>query len=222
MSNGTGKFLSSSLGKKFVMGLTGFLLVAFMIVHLLENLSLYVDVDHGSAFIAWVEKLHLLGPFIWVLEFGLALLFGVHVWMALKLTAENRAARPTPYVMKKTFGESTLASRNMFVTGVLILGGLILHLIHFRFSKGLHAPAPADLFARVREVLANPIWAGFYVVFGILVGIHVSHGFRSAFQSFGANHPRINCCVRRCSVALGVILALGFASFPIMALISWR
>ncbi len=222
MSNGIGKFLSSSLGKKFVMGLTGLLLTGFAIAHLLGNLTIYGDMETGSKFAAYAQKLHDLGPLLFVMEIGLVLLFGVHIYMALKLTAENRAARPTGYVVKKTFGESSLASRNMHITGLVVLGCLIAHLIHFRFSEGLAAPAPGDLFGKVKEVMSDPLWAGLYLIFAIVLGVHLVHGFRSAFQSLGANHPRLNRCVRRLGTALALLLALGFASFPIVALISWR
>lgn len=221
MADGIGKFLLSSLGKKLVMGVTGLLLVGFLIAHLLGNLSIYADVENGSNFIAYANKLHDLGPLLWVMEIGLVALFGVHVWMALRITRENRAARPQQYVVKNNFGKSTAASRTMPFTGVAILGLLVMHLLHFRFSKGLSAPGAVELHRGVIDVMKQPVWAGLYLLMAVLIGVHLVHGFKSAFQSLGVNHPRLNTCLRRLGIALAIILAVGFASFPIVAVIAW-
>lgn len=221
MSNGIGKFLLSSLGKKLIMGLTGLLLVGFLIAHLLGNLSIYGDVEHGSKFIAYANKLHDLGPLLIVMEIGLVALFGVHIWVALKVNAENKAARPESYEYNNNFGRSTMASRTMPLTGIGILGLLIMHLVHFRFKNGIAAPGAADLHQEVINVMSDPLWGSLYVVMAVLIGLHLSHGFKSAFQSLGINHPRLNCLFKRLGLALAIILALGFASFPIIALFAW-
>ncbi len=222
MSDGIGKFLLSSLGKKLIMGATGLMLVGFLIAHLLGNLSIYGDVEGGSSFIAYANKLHDLGPLLIAMEVGLVALFGIHIWMALKITAENRAARPQGYAYNNNFGKSTPASRSMPYTGIAILGLLIMHLIHFRFMKGIAAPEAAELHERVIDVMKNPLWASLYVLLAVLIGVHLMHGFRSAFQSIGVNHPRLNGLFKRIGVVLAILLALGFASFPIVAIVAWR
>lgn len=222
MSDGIGKFLLSSLGKKLIMGLTGLMLVGFLLAHLLGNLSIYGDVDHGTSFIAYANKLHDLGPLLWVMEIGLVALFGIHIWMALKITAENRKARPHGYAHPNTFGKATPASRSMPYTGIAILGFLIMHLIHFRFMKGIAAPGPVELHHELIAVMSDPLWGSLYVVMSILIGVHLAHGFKSAFQSIGVNHPRLNGLLGKMGIALAIILALGFASFPIVAMFAWR
>ena len=222
MPKDIGTFFLSSLGKKVIMGATGLLLTFFLIAHLGGNLTLFVDPAEGEKFIAYAQGLHDLGPLLWLAEIGLVVLFGVHIWMALRLTRENRAARPQGYVNPSTFGRATAASRTMPITGALVLGFLIMHLAHFRFSEGFFAPSAPDLHQRVINVMTNPIWAGAYVIFAAVLGLHLAHGFRSAFQSLGANHPRLNSLFGRVGTFLAVVLGLGFASFPIVAVFVWK
>ncbi len=221
MPKGMGRFFLSSLGKKFVMAVTGLLLIGFLVVHLLENLTLFAGQD-GAAFVAYVEGLHKLGPLLYVLELGLFLLFWIHIWMAIRLTVENRKARPVAYQVKNTFGESTLSSRTMIYSGLVVLAFLIVHLLHFRFRKGYAMPHAEALHARVVAGLTDPLFAAIYVVGALAVGFHLTHGFRSLFQSLGINHEPCNPWFRRIGIVLAIVLALGFASFPIVAMTAWR
>ncbi|MFT7620779.1 MAG: succinate dehydrogenase / fumarate reductase cytochrome b subunit [Planctomycetota bacterium] len=222
MADGIGKFLLSSLGKKLIMGLTGLMLVGFLIAHLLGNLTLYADVAEGSSFIAYANKLHDLGPLLVVMEFGLVALFGIHVWMAIKITKENKDARPQGYAYKNNFGRCSVASRSMIYTGMIILGLLVMHLLHFRFLKGIAAPDAESLHKRVVEVMKDPLWGSLYVLMAIVISVHLAHGFRSAFQSLGVNHPRLNTIFGRLGIALAILLGVGFASFPIIAMFAWE
>ena len=224
MSKGLGQFLQSSLGKKFVMALSGLLLVGFLLMHLLGNLTLYGGSD-GAKFIKYATSLHDLGPLMVVAEAMLVLLFGIHVYYALRLIRENRAARPLPYAARKTLGQSTLASRTMPITGLIVLGFLVGHLLHLRFREGLFAPHADQLHAYVVDRdsgLAAPLFGAFYLLGSLAVGLHVSHGFRSLFQSLGLNHPLLNRIAGRLAVGLSILIGLGFASFPVIALFVWR
>ncbi len=204
------------------MAVTGFMLVGFLIVHLAGNLSLFADSD-GTAFVAYANGMHeKLGPFLYVAEVGLLLLFVVHVRIAIALTLANRAARPSAYRHSSSHGASTPASRNMFISGSVVMGFIIIHLINFRFSEGHAVPDGVALHRQVVAVLSNPLWAAVYVLGAVAVGVHVSHGFRSAFQSLGVSHPRITTMASRVGWILAAVVAVGFASFPIVALISWK
>lgn len=221
MSKWLDRFLLSSLGRKFVMAVTGFLLVGFLIAHLAGNLNLYRG-ENGEKFVAYAEGLHSLGALVYVAEVLLVGLFATHIYVAFRLTLKNAAARPVPYGVKRTFGESTVASRNMFVTGSIVLAFTVVHLINFRFAKGLAAPPAKELRDLVVAVLTQPVYAALYLIGAIAVGVHVSHGFKSAFQSLGANHPQLNRCVMRFGLVLAVLLAVGFATFPLVALMCWK
>ncbi|MEX1023806.1 MAG: succinate dehydrogenase cytochrome b subunit [Planctomycetota bacterium] len=205
-----GNVLASSIGRKAVMALTGLLLVGFLIAHLAGNLTLFADVE-GAAFNAYAGKLLDLGPLLYVAEVGLVLLFGIHIYLAIRLTLDNREARRTGYVIRNDRGAKTLGSASMPVTGVLILGYTILHLFDFRFDESFEE----DGALLVRNTLSQPLHGVIYVIAAGVVGLHVSHGFQSAFQSLGWNHPRYMPLVKQISIGLAALLAAGFAALPL-------
>lgn len=211
-----GNTLGSTIGKKLVMGLTGFLLVGFLIEHLVGNLTLFQDSD-GQAFNDYVAYLMGFGPVLLVAEVGLAALFLCHIYLAFRLTLENREARKGGYVIRSDRGGKTFGSASMFVTGALVLAYILKHLYDFRFD-GRFKDDPASL---VKSTLAQPGTAFIYLGALVALAIHLSHGFQSAFQSLGFNHPRYTPCLRATAIAVGVLFALGFAAFPIYFCFFW-
>jgi succinate dehydrogenase / fumarate reductase cytochrome b subunit len=213
-----GNALTSSVGRKLVMGLTGLLLVGFLIEHLAGNLKLFEDAD-GTAFHRYKEWLDSFGPLLVVAEIGLFLLFGVHIALALKLSLENREARSSRYVIRSSRGRSTAASLSMLVTGSLILVYLVKHVFFdFRFA-GPYSDAPAQT---VKETLSRPLNGFFYIAAMGILGLHLAHGFRSAFQSLGVSHPKLDPLLDKLGVTVAVVLAVGFAAFPIYYLFLWK
>jgi succinate dehydrogenase / fumarate reductase cytochrome b subunit len=209
MSNRLGNALASSVGKKIVMGLTGLLLVGFLVEHLHGNMKLVED-PTGSAFNEYVEFLQGFGWLLGAAEVGLVVLFGVHVYLAFRLTLENHQARKQGYVARGSSGGSTLASRSMFYTGALILAYLVKHLLDYRLESEFFA-APADY---VAQSFTRPWNVALYVGAAFVLGIHLSHGVRSALQSLGINHPRWNPLLQRLGPLLAWLLAVGFAAIP--------
>jgi succinate dehydrogenase / fumarate reductase cytochrome b subunit len=212
-----GNALFSSVGRKIVMGLTGLLLVGFLAEHLAGNLALFEDAD-GAAFAAYKEWLESFGPLLTVAEIGLFLLFGVHVAFALKLSIDNREARRERYVIRANRGQANAASLSMLVTGAVILVYLVKHVVFdFRFNSAYHE-APAQV---VKETLASPGTGLFYLAVAGILGLHLAHGFRSAFQSLGLSHPKLDPVLDRAGIAVAVLFAIGFAAFPIYYLFLW-
>lgn len=214
-----GNALASSVGRKIVLGATGLLLVGFLVEHLHGNLKLTPipglgDAD-GTKFDAYVHFLKGFGAGLYVAEAGLLLLFACHVVIALKLTMENREARGKAYVVRNDRGAKTVGSASMHITGALLLLYLVKHLIDFRFNAAFHE-APAEV---VGETLAQPMHALVYIAASLVVGLHVSHGFRSAFQSLGVSHPRWNPLLEILGKVLAVLFAVGFAWIPVYYLL---
>jgi succinate dehydrogenase / fumarate reductase cytochrome b subunit len=207
------EFLGSSIGKKQLMALTGFCFLAFITVHLAGNLSI---VAGPRALDAYADKLASLGPLILVMELGLLFLACVHVGMGLWLFYKNFTARPQRYAVTASAGGKTLSSRTMPYSGLLILTFLVLHLLNFRFAD-LSAMGLGEIAARI---FTNPVYSGFYVVMMVVLGFHVRHGFWSAFQTVGANHPKYMPAIERLAVIFAVIVAAGFGSLPIFVLIT--
>lgn len=211
-----GNALASSVGKKLVMGLTGLLLVGFLVFHLKGNLKLLED-PSGDSFDAYVAFLQGFGGLLLVAELGLALLFLAHVYLALRLTQENLQARKQRYVVRNTRGAATAGSLTMFFSGALILGFLLKHLYDFRFDGRFLG----DPDALVKATLSQPAHALVYLGAAIVLGLHLSHGFRSALQSLGVNHPSWNPWLVLLGKLVAFVFAAGFALFPIYYLFFW-
>lgn len=212
--------LASSVGRKFVMGLTGLFLCLFLVIHLAGNLLLYVGAETYNSY---AETLHKQAAFLVFSEILLYTAFILHLVIALKLTGTNLSARRNNYARKQSKREGRtiagwLAPETwMFWTGAVVLLFALVHISDFKFEMGFdESLASASPYDKAGVILSNSWRAGLYVAGSIMLGLHVSHGFQSAFQSLGLSHPRCNCCIRWCSAAFGWIVAVGFGSFPII------
>lgn len=209
-----GIFLRSSIGRKFLMSLTGAALMVFVLAHLLGNLTLFAD-SSGAAFDRYAHALES-NPLLPLAEVGLAVLFVVHIALGIRLALDNREARPARYKELSAHGERSLASLTMPVTGVLVLIFLVVHLIDFRLATR----DPDGLAGMVVARLRTPLAALVYVVGVVALGVHLWHAFQSAFQSLGLFHPRYRELVRKGGRAFAVLVAVGFAAFPVAILIA--
>jgi len=203
-------FLRSTIGRKIVMSITGLLLVVFLIAHLAGNLLIFVDAD-GSAFNAYAHALES-NPLLPLAEGMLLALFGLHVYLALRVTMDNREARKSRYAVNASRGERSLASSSMFITGAIILAFVIIHLLDFRFQER----AADGLGAMLVRRLSQPVGAAIYLIGVLALGLHLSHALRSALQSLGLNHPRFNALIQKAGPLLAGVIFLGFASFPVL------
>jgi succinate dehydrogenase / fumarate reductase cytochrome b subunit len=200
--------LKAAIGKKLMMALTGLAFCAFLVVHLIGNLTLYGGKD---LFNSYAEHLHSLGPLVTLFELGLLSLAVVHVLTGLTLFYENWRARPVGYCMKKRAGGRTIGSSTMPYTGIVLLAFVVFHLINFHFVD----KTDRTIFEIVAQAFATPAYVVMYVVAMIVVAIHVSHGFWSAFQTLGANHPKYMPLVRGVSILFSLIVGIGFGAIPI-------
>ena len=200
--------LGSSIGKKLLMAITGLCFCGFLAVHLAGNLTIY---NGGHAFNTYAEKLHSLGALLTIAELGLFLLALVHIAMGLLLFLENRRARPIAYVVKKNTGSQTFGATTMPYTGLLVLAFVIMHLINFSFVD----KTGTSIFEIVQAKFSNPLYVFVYIIAMIVVAFHVSHGFWSAFQTVGANHPRYLPFIRSVGLGFSIIIGIGFGLLPI-------
>ncbi|MFT5052084.1 MAG: succinate dehydrogenase / fumarate reductase cytochrome b subunit [Chlamydiales bacterium] len=217
MLNWFGRFCSSSIGKKTLMALTGLGLIGFLIAHLAGNLTLFADAD-GEAFNHYAEVLES-NPLLPIAEVGLLILFVAHIALGLAVSRGNREARVDRYQVRADKGKQTLGSRSMLVTGLIIGVFLVVHIIDFRIAKAMGDESMNDIAMAVKTRLGSPVGAGIYLVGILSLGVHLSHAFKSAFQTLGVNHPRYSPLIEKVGLGLAVILFLGFASFPIYCLI---
>jgi succinate dehydrogenase / fumarate reductase cytochrome b subunit len=203
------EFLESSIGKKIMVALTGLLLCGFLITHLAGNLFLFVGASAFNRYAEFLESQALLP----LAEGGLLVLFLIHIALTIRAKLANVAARPIGYEVPSDKGARTPGSRTMAIGGSLILLFIIIHVATIKYQVG-GAKGPT-LYEHVTGWFANPLYAGFYVLAMIAVGLHLSHGVQSAFQTFGLSHPRYTPLIKKAGWAFAAVMMLAFASMPI-------
>ncbi len=205
--------LASSIGKKLMMALTGFCFCLFLAVHLAGNLTLF---GGREMFNSYAAHLHALGVLLLIGEWVLLLFALVHVVTGLTLFYQNIKARPNRYAVNQSAGGRTIGSATMPYTGILLLAFIVFHLINFHFVD----KTQTTIYDIVSQAFASPMYVGIYVIAMIVAAVHVSHGFWSAFQTVGANHPKYMPMIRTLSIVFALVVGLGFGILPIFVSIS--
>lgn len=200
--------LFSSIGKKVMMALTGLCFCGFLAMHLFGNLNLYAGKE---AFNSYSNKLHSLGELVKVAEMGLLVFAVIHIAFGLTLFLQNRAARPSRYAVNKRAGGRTLGSATMPYTGLILIAFVVFHLINFHFIEKIDT----TIYDIVVAAFQHTGYVVFYVFAMVVLAIHISHGFWSAFQSLGANHPKYMPLIKNAAIVFSILLVLGFGSLPI-------
>ena len=218
---------SSSIGKGFLSGITGFFLISFLIVHASINSMIWFN-DGGVTFNKWA---HFMGSnlIIRIMEIGLFFGLILHAVVGLLLYKQNRDARPVKYLFSKWPKSITWYSRSMTLLGTLILLFLIVHLSNFwiktRFTGidqyGLDAKNQENLFALMVQVFHNPLVVLIYVAGCFSLFWHLLHGFKSAFQSLGLSHLKYNEAIAVAGIAFSIIVSIIFALMPITLYLGW-
>jgi succinate dehydrogenase / fumarate reductase cytochrome b subunit len=198
----------TSVGKKLMMAVTGLLFCIFLTLHLAGNLTLYFGKD---AFNSYAAHLHALGPLVTAFGWGLLLFAAIHVGTGLFLFYQNFTARPVRYAVNKRAGGRTLGSGTMPYTGAILLVFVIVHLFNFHFVDKTHT----TIFEIVSSAFSKPGYVMLYTFAMIVAAVHVSHGFWSAFQTLGANHPKYTPLLRGLSLVFSVVVGIGFGFIPI-------
>ena len=224
-------FLSASIGRKVFMSLTGLFLISFLSLHLTLNLLLIFD-DTGVLF-NQAAYFMATNPMIKIMEPILALGFIIHIIWAGWITLDNMRARPQGYASGDQLLKWWAPSKNMFILGGMILVFLILHIFNFWVKlkltgdPTLSKPTGTGIemhntYELVKTLFVNfPLYDVLYVIGGILVGLHISHGFWSAFQTIGLSNinwmKRLKCLAN----LIGIVFAIGFCAIPIYFLLKF-
>lgn len=214
--------LSTSVGRKFVMGITGLLLCGFLVVHLGGNLLMYVG---PQAYNDYAQALHRQEWLVKLAEVGLAVLFVVHILLAVQVSRDNRRARPVNYLRRESKLTTRLIDAGwaapdtwMFVSGAIVLGFLVLHLADFTFELRSDVTYAGKYpYEKAVDVLRTPLSRSVYFVGTAILGAHLGHGVASAFKSLGLSHPKYDGLIQWAGVVFALVIAAGFASFPLLA-----
>lgn len=183
------------------MAVTGMMLGGFLLVHAAGNSSIFFG---RAAFLAYAEHLHALGPLLRFAELVLLVVFLAHIVTGTVLFLQNLGARASRYAVYSSAGGRSWGSATMPYTGIIVFCFLVMHLANFHFTD--HTRTIADI---VAEVLGSPVYTLLYIVGLTAVGLHVSHGFWSMFQSLGMNHPKYDGFIRACAwLFCGLVIAV--------------
>lgn len=241
--NLAGSLFGSSIGRKILVAVTGIILIAFVVGHLIGNLQVFGAPDRINGY---AHLLHEMGPTLWLARIVLLVSVAIHIWAATVLTLENRRARgdAVRYEIKHTI-RATLASRMMRWTGYIVLAFIVYHLAHFTLGVvqtatfketlahykltdeyhlfGIAAVSPGtevlDVYSMVVLGFRNPIVAVFYMIAVGLLSYHLLHGFDSLFQTLGVRSNKWAGALRKVAVVFCLAYFLGNLAIPAAVLL---
>jgi succinate dehydrogenase / fumarate reductase cytochrome b subunit len=214
----------STIGKKYVMAISGLIWFGYLIVHLWGNLKIYAGPqylnDYGAFLRTVGEPFFGYAQLLWLARLVLIPAFIIHVWAAVQLTTRDRASRPQRYSVRKNL-ESTFASRTMIWGGLFILLFVIYHLLDFTFGAVNPSYEEGNIYHNVVASFSVLPVVVFYELALLAVGFHLFHGIWSTFQTLGWNTPRSRQTVRNVAAACAVLLTLGNMSIPLAVLLGF-
>jgi succinate dehydrogenase / fumarate reductase, cytochrome b subunit len=210
-------FYQSSIGKKYVVAVTALLLILYVLGHLVGNLQIYLGPDRINAY---AKFLHDLGPILWVVRVILLAAFVIHIVATIQLAQENRLAKPQKYAVAG-YQRSTMASRTMIVSGLIVLCFVIYHLLQFtlqvtdpEFREVHDSIGRHDVYRMLILGFRHPLVSLFYVIALFLLTTHLSHGFASVVQTLGINNRKIANFVSIGGQTLAWVVFAGYVSIP--------
>jgi len=228
-----GRLFRSSLGRKYLMAVTGVGLFLFVAGHMAGNLQIFLGPEAINRYAHFLQGL---GDLLWVVRLGLLSLLALHIWSAVTLTLENRAARPVGY-QQAQFPGASYASRTMIWSGLVIAAFVVFHLLHYTVqTQGVNLTGQDfhtfettlkngtvchDVFKMMVVGFSNPVVAGFYLVAVSLLCLHLGHGVGAMFQSLGLKDAVWGPRLDRLATAAAWVLVAGYASIPLAILLGY-
>jgi succinate dehydrogenase / fumarate reductase, cytochrome b subunit len=212
------QFLTSSIGRKILMAITGLCLVLFAMIHLVGNSTIFGWIPGGIN--AYAHHLHAFPPIVWAFRAVMLVIVAVHILFGIQLTLENRGGRPQLYAVKST-QKTTFASENMIWTGLLLGAFIIYHMLHFtaKVVPGMQlvtdAEGTVNVFAMVVSGFQNFFVAFIYAAAMVALFLHLSHGSQSFFQTIGWNNDRTLPVIVKAGTLVALVLFLGYVAIPL-------
>jgi succinate dehydrogenase / fumarate reductase cytochrome b subunit len=213
-------FYRSAVGKKWVMAITGIILMGYVLAHMIGNLKIYFGAHDLRLYAEYLrELLYPLVPrtiTLWSFRVVLILAFAFHIHAAWALSRMNRRSRAGGYVSSRDYQAASVASRSMRWTGVIILLFVLFHLADLTWGFLNPDFVRGDVYRNVQASLGNAVPAAIYIVANIALGIHLWHGAWSMFQTMGLNNPRYNAFRKAFAIGFAAVVTIGNLSFPIL------
>ncbi len=197
------RFLSSSIGKKMTMAVSGLMLLLFLCSHAAGNATIYMS---RAVFQSYADELHSHPLIVIVFSTGIFFVFLFHVCFGLWLFLQNRQTQASRYTVTTRVVENPLASKTMPYTGLIILLFVVIHVFGFALGR----PETELISDTVKRLLGHFFYGLFYLAAFAALALHLSHGFWSMLQTFGANHPRYNALIARLTLIVPIFFLLLF------------
>ncbi len=214
------RFWQSAVGKKWVMAVTGVMLLGFVLAHMIGNLKLYLGENPMNHYAEWLRNLG--EPalprtvLLWIMRVGLIGAFVLHIVSAAQLTRMNRRARPTKYQSPRDYVAANFASRTMRWTGVIVALYLIFHLMDLTWGTANSDFVRGHTYQNLVHSFQRVPVAIVYILANIALAIHIYHGAWSMFQSLGINNPKYNDARRKFALGFALLIGIANVSFPVM------
>lgn len=219
-----GRFLSSSIGRKVLMALTGIGLLGFLVGHVSGNLLIFSGRDALNSYAQWLKDN---APLVWTARIGLIVIFALHIRLAFRLRGENQQARPVAYASPNGV-DLRWNAKSMMMTGGLILAFVVYHLLHFTFGaiqsgnyallETIEGGSRHDVYGMVIAGFSHPLVAISYLVAMGILFAHLSHGVASFFQTLGLHHKRYQPIIQKASFGLSGLIVVAYVSIPLSIL----
>ena len=220
---------ASSLGKKYIMAVSGLVMFLFVLGHLAGNLQIFLGPEAINRYGHFLQS----NPeLIWPARLFLLLMLVLHIWSATKLSLENRAARPVGYAVFEPIG-SSYASRTMLVSGIIVFVFIVYHLLHYtvqvkyinltgeNFIDFTDPEKRHDIYKMMVVGFSNGWVSGFYVLGVGLLSLHLSHGASSMFQSIGWKNEAYRPVLDKAAQVVAWLIFLGYVSIPVAILLGY-
>lgn len=209
-------FFDSTIGRKAVMAVTGILLFGFVVAHMIGNLQVYLGAEVLDAYGKSLRTLgH--GAALWLARGGLLAAVGLHIWAAVSLARQNRAARPQRYKVWQPRA-SSYASRTMYWSGPLLALFIVYHLLHMTTGTVHPDFAHGEVYKNFIVGFSQPAVSAFYIVAMLALGLHMYHGVWSLMHTLGLAHPRWNNLRHSFATFVAAAVVIGNISFPVAVL----
>ncbi|NBR69649.1 MAG: succinate:quinone oxidoreductase [Verrucomicrobia bacterium] len=228
MPNNIPSMIRSSIGRKWIAAITGLFMIGFVVMHMVGNLQMFAGTpDKINQYAHLLKSMPLV---LWGFRLGLILATGLHIWATLSLARENRIAKPQGYAVagRKSRLKVTLTSVTMVISGSIILGFVVFHLLHFTAQVVDRSYATMetvsggvtmhDVYRMVVSGFTRPWISGFYILAMALLFSHLRHGAASVFQTFGVRDRHLAKVIGTGAWILAVVLFLGFSAIPVAVL----
>jgi succinate dehydrogenase / fumarate reductase cytochrome b subunit len=214
------RFWRSAVGKKWLMAISGIILLGYVLAHMVGNLKVFLGKEHINVYGEWLRTLG--EPalprtvVLWAMRIVLIGAFAVHIIAAYQLTRMNQKARPQRYQSKRDYVAANFASRTMRWTGIIVAAFVIFHLLDLTWGSANPHFVRGDPYDNLFYSFERVPVAIAYIVAMLALGIHIFHGAWSMFQSLGLNNPRWNIWRRWFAVAFAVVITVGNVSMPLL------